>query len=91
MHVSSPPRPSLHTRRQVHGRSTRVNDLRELRPGDVIEARQWDTTYYRGEVEDTAPELGVLWLLEESTFRSRKMICTQDYTLWVVSPSLPRR
>lgn len=91
MHVISAPGPRLQIRWRFQNHNTRVNDLRELRPGDVIEARQWDTTYYRGKVETTAPELYVLWLLEEGIFRSRKMICAQDYTLWMASSSLRRR
>lgn len=53
MRANSPPGSRLHAHRRFQGRNTRVNDLRELRPGDVIEARQWDTTYYRGKVEAT--------------------------------------
>lgn len=65
-------------------------DLALLRPGDMIEARQWDTVCHRGEVDIVVPGLGLLWLLEEP-LKNRRLIEAQDYSIRKVQSSTTRR
>ncbi|MEX5258338.1 hypothetical protein [Kocuria arenosa] len=43
-------------------RTTRLGDLAQLRSGDTVEARRYDTVLYRGQVDGLVAKLGILWL-----------------------------
>jgi hypothetical protein len=51
----------------------RITNTRELRPGDVVEARFNGLLYYAGKVTETVPVLGMFWILEIRT-GTRKLI-----------------
>jgi hypothetical protein len=60
---------------------TGIQNLADLQHGQKLEARR-NTTQYRGRVDQTAPELRVLWIREEFT-HERKLLHLDDYTLWL--------
>lgn len=55
-------------------------DLRALRVGDCIEAWDHDTLHHRGRVEETAPQLGVVWIREIGG-GERKMVSTDEHSI----------
>ncbi|MGX5358612.1 hypothetical protein [Kocuria sp. KH4] len=55
--------------------------MSELRAGDVVEIRQWDTVRCRGEVDAVCPRLGVLWVLDEPLC-DRTMVQASEHTVW---------
>ena len=59
---------------------TWIEDLAPVRPGDPIEV--WDELSERctGTVEEVAPDLGVLWVVETRT-QTRRMFSTDDCRL----------
>ena len=57
--------------------------MSELRAGDVVEVRTWDTFHCRGEVDAVCPRLGVLWVLD-GTLRDRMMDQASEHTVWKV-------
>ncbi|WP_146360495.1 hypothetical protein [Arthrobacter yangruifuii] len=62
-------------------RAKRVRSIRSLRRGDTVEARSGGTTYFRGEVQDTAPGLSTVWIRDEST-GLRTAASMDDFTFW---------
>jgi hypothetical protein len=69
---------------------TRVRALDQLHRGDEIEARLSvgpnydDVVIRRGRVQETAPGIGVLWVIDRRT-GLRKAINTDECTLWRVA------
>jgi len=69
---------------------TRVRALDQLHRGDEIEARLSvgpnydDVVIRRGRVQETAPGIGVVWVLDRHT-GLRKAINTDECTLWRVA------
>ena len=59
----------------------RVTNLSTVHPGDDLEARQGNTVIYRGEVEETSPQLGVLWI-RYGPLQTRKLLDHTEYELW---------
>lgn len=59
----------------------RVQDMSDLRAGDVVEIRRWDTVRYRGVVDVVCPRLGVLWVLD-GPLRDRTLVHASEYTVW---------
>lgn len=57
-----------------------ITDISLIRRGDCIEARRGDTTCYRGDVKDTAPGLGVLWIRETGR-HGRRAVTLDDFTI----------
>ena len=55
-------------------------DRTRWRPGDHIEAWEQQVLRYTGTVEVSAPELGVVWILE-SGIGFRKMLSVDQYRL----------
>lgn len=49
------------------GEHSAVGSCQELRPGDAIEAFYKSNLVHRGPVTDTAPELGLFWILDTLT------------------------
>lgn len=62
---------------------TRIRSLAPLRRGDVIEARILDLVVHRGQVVETAPGIGALWLRKDAT-GERKLIYLEEYSVWLV-------
>lgn len=62
----------------------RVRSIRSLRRGDTVEARSGGETYFRGEVEETAPGLFTAWIRDEST-GIRTAVSMDDFTLYQVA------
>lgn len=69
---------------------TRVRTLDQLRRGDEIEARLSmgpsydDVVIRRGSVQETAPGIGVVWILDRLTGH-RKAINTDECSVWRVA------
>ena len=64
-------------------RAKRVRSIRSLRRGDIVEARSSGETYFRGEVQETAPGLFTVWVRDE-TSGLRIALSMDDFTLWKV-------
>ena len=68
---------------------TRVRALDQLHRGDEVEARLRvgpnydDVVVRRGRVQETAPGIGVVWILDRET-GTRKAINADECTLWRV-------
>ncbi|WAP52251.1 hypothetical protein OL239_02795 [Arthrobacter sp. ATA002] len=63
-------------------RVKRVRNIRSIRRGDHIEVRSGNELYYSGEVRDTAPGLGTLWIRgDEGT---RIAVSVEDFSIWKV-------
>jgi len=60
-------------------RRNRVSDISLIRRGDRIEARRGDACY-RGQVKDTAPGLGLLWIREDDQNR-RRTLSVDDFII----------
>jgi hypothetical protein len=69
---------------------TRVRALDQLHRGDEIEARLSvgpaydDVVIRRGSVQETAPGIGVIWILDRPT-GLRKVINTNECSVWRVA------
>ena len=69
---------------------TRVRTLDQLRRGDEIEARLSvgpsydDVVIRRGSVQETAPGIGVVWILDRMT-GLRKAVNTDECSVWRVA------
>jgi hypothetical protein len=61
----------------------RLEDVSGLSRGDPIEATGPDKVRYRGRVEETAPEMGVIWIRDE-LLGNRIMLDTIDYSIRVI-------
>jgi hypothetical protein len=61
-----------------------VRDIATLRRGDEIEARRGDSSCHRGQVKDTAPGVGMIWLYEEGR-RGRKAVSADDYSIYRIT------
>ncbi|MFI7495099.1 hypothetical protein ACH9D2_10320 [Kocuria sp. M4R2S49] len=65
-----------------HGSTgVRIHDLSDLRAGDVVEIRHWDTVHQRGVVDVVSPRLGVLWILD-GPLRDRTLVHACEHALW---------
>jgi hypothetical protein len=71
--------------------ATRIRAVDQLHRGDEIEARLRRGPHYddvvirRGSVQETAPGIGVVWILDR-TSGARKAIDTDECSLWRVAP-----
>ena len=68
---------------------TLISSLHQLRRGDQVEAERFHllprTTFVRrGQVQDIAPGLGVVWIRDSETGQ-RRVLDSQDYQLWRVA------
>ena len=69
---------------------TRVRALEQLRRGDEIEARLKvgpdydDVVIRRGSVQETAPGIGVVWILDRKS-GTRKALNADECSLWLVA------
>lgn len=71
--------------------ASEVEDLASLRKGDLVEARSNGVVRWSGVVDDTAPALGVVWIIE-SIGGSRRILDRDEYSLWrPETPLLPHR
>jgi hypothetical protein len=61
----------------------RLDDVSALRRGDQIEATGPGGVCYRGRVEETAPEMGVVWIKDE-TLGNRTMLDSVDYSIHLI-------
>jgi hypothetical protein len=61
--------------------AAQVHDLTDLRVGDVVEVRRWDTVHFHGAVDVVCPRLGVLWVLD-GPLRERTLVHAGEYSLW---------
>ncbi|MGQ1795831.1 hypothetical protein ACT4S5_01630 [Kocuria oceani] len=57
-----------------------IHDVTRIHPGELIEVWDQDRLRHAGTVSQTAPHLGVLWILEDATGLP-KLIPAQDYRL----------
>lgn len=75
---------------------TRIRRLEELHRGDEIEARLHagsdarDVVIRRGSVQDTAPGIGVVWILDSDS-GTRKAVHSDECALWRRDSGLSRR
>jgi hypothetical protein len=60
--------------------TARIRDITKLRRGDRVEARR-DSTCYSGQVKDTAPGLGMLWIREDGG-HGRRAVSADDFSIW---------
>jgi len=76
--------------KEVPARTTRIRTLDQLHRGDHIEARLSvgpaydDVVIRRGSVQETAPGIGVVWIMDTLS-GLRKAINTDECTLWRVA------
>ena len=63
------------------GTGVQIRAVSDLRVGDVVEIRTWDTVHCRGEVDAVCPRLGVLWVLD-GRLRDRMMVEASGHTVW---------
>lgn len=62
-------------------RFKRIRSLRNIRRGDEIQARRGTDIYYRGQVEETAPGLGTVWI-RQAADGARRALNQDDFTFW---------
>ncbi|WP_245580158.1 hypothetical protein [Arthrobacter castelli] len=62
-------------------RFKRIRSLRNVSRGDEIEARRGNTIYYQGQVQETAPGLGTVWI-KQAADGARRALSQDDYTFW---------
>lgn len=73
--------------KQTASKVTRVRALDQLQRGDEIEARLCvgpsydDVVVRRGRVQETAPGIGVVWILDRLT-GLRKAVNTDECSVW---------
>ncbi|OFI36923.1 hypothetical protein BIU82_10880 [Arthrobacter sp. SW1] len=76
--------------KEVPARTTRIRAIDQLHRGDQIEARLSvgpaydDVVIRRGSVQETAPGIGVVWIMDQLS-GLRKAINTDECTLWRVA------
>ncbi len=76
--------------KEAKARITRVRDLDQLHRGDEIEARLRvgpnydDVVIRRGSVQETAPGIGVVWILDRNS-GTRKAVNADECSLWRVA------
>ncbi|AUI52939.1 hypothetical protein SAMN04489742_3622 [Arthrobacter crystallopoietes] len=64
-----------------HSRNlTPVRDVSLIRRGDWIEAYRGGQTCYRGDVTETAPGLGIIWIRENGR-HGRRAVSLDDFTV----------
>lgn len=61
----------------------RVRTLAPLHRGDIVEARILDLVVHRGQVVETAPGIGALWIRKDGT-GERKLLYLEEYGIWLV-------
>lgn len=74
--------PSTPTRSRA-ARPKRVRNIRAISRGDHVEVRSGSQVYYRGEVIETAPGLGTVWIRDEDA-GTRIAVSLEDFTIWKV-------
>jgi len=76
--------------KEAKAQATRIRALDQLHRGDEIEARLRvgpnydDVVIRRGSVQDTAPGIGVVWIMDRQT-GMRKAVNADECTLWRVA------
>ncbi|XAS64062.1 hypothetical protein ACOM2C_12360 [Pseudarthrobacter sp. So.54] len=76
--------------KEAKAQGTRVRALEQLRRGDEIEARLKvgpnydDVVIRRGSVQETAPGIGVVWILDRQS-GTRKALNADECSLWRVA------
>lgn len=60
--------------------SSLIQDLTQVRPGDLLEAVSQGVVHHQGVVEDTAPAVGVVWV-RDARIGERKMLATDNFEL----------
>lgn len=76
--------------KEVKAHVTRIRAVDQLHRGDEIEARLRvgpnydDVVVRRGSVEETAPGIGVVWIIDRVS-GTRKAINTDECSLWRVA------
>ncbi|MET1022008.1 MAG: hypothetical protein ABWX69_07400 [Arthrobacter sp.] len=76
--------------KEANGQTTRIRTLDQLHRGDEIEARLRvgpdydDVVIRRGRVQETAPGIGVVWILDRQT-GTRKAVNADECSLWRVA------
>ena len=65
-----------------------ITDVGMLKPGDYIEARRGDVLRHCGRVDSVAPDLGIAWITEAIP-GYRRIIDTQEYTIWLRQLGMP--
>ncbi|KQR02592.1 hypothetical protein ASF74_19125 [Arthrobacter sp. Leaf145] len=76
--------------KEVTTQTTRIRAISQLHRGDEIEARLSvgpaydDVVIRRGRVQETAPGIGVVWIMDYAS-GMRKAINTDECTVWRVA------
>lgn len=76
--------------KEAQSPTTRVRTLEQLHRGDEIEARLSvgpgydDVVIRRGRVQETAPGIGVVWIMDHVT-GSRKAVSADECSVWRVA------
>ena len=65
-------------------RSKRVRNLHSIRRGDHVEVRSGEQVYYRGEVRDTAPGLGTIWIRGDDE-GTRTAVSVEEFSIWKIA------
>lgn len=76
--------PAVSAPHPIPTRSKRVRNIRSIRRGDHVEVRSGEQVYYRGEVRETAPGLGTVWIREDDG-GTRTAISVEDFTIWKIT------
>jgi hypothetical protein len=69
---------------QIPAATEHSNVLAHLRRGDSIEATGLDGIYYRGIVNEVAPQLGVVWI-DEGPLGLRTMLDSGEHVVRVIA------
>ncbi|MBT2513825.1 hypothetical protein [Arthrobacter sp. ISL-30] len=76
--------------KEVKPRTTRIRAIDQLHRGDQIEARLSvgpaydDVVIRRGRVQETAPGIGVVWIMDQLS-GMRKAVNTDECSVWRVA------
>jgi hypothetical protein len=76
--------------KEIKAQTTRIRALDQLHRGDEIEARLRvgpnydDVVIRRGSVQETAPGIGVVWILDRQS-GTRKAVNADECSLWRVA------
>ncbi len=63
---------------------SQIHDVAALCPGDLVEARRNHEVHYRGQVEDSAAALGVVWIRDDLAGH-RALLHLDHYSVWQVA------
>lgn len=81
--IVAPTTPPATSAASLAPKRIRIRSLVPLQRGDTIEARILDLPVHRGQVVETAPGIGALWIRKDGS-RERKLLYADEYNIWLV-------